>query len=100
MMHLQVSWSSTLAKQVFMDDWERKLDEFLLFNDRKILSGAGKRSRKDAEAIAAAEFEKFAQRRRKEKEDEGAVENIRALESVAKQLESSKPKRAPQKKGE
>jgi len=87
-------------KQIFMRDWERKLDEFIRFHEREVLSGAGKRTRKDADAIAAAEFEKFAQRRRKEKEDAGAVENIRALESVAKRLESSTPKRARQKKGE
>jgi len=87
-------------KQIFMRDWERKLDEFIRFNEREVLSGVGKCTRKDADAIAAAEFEKFAQRRRKEKENAGAVENIRALESVAKRLESSTPKRARQKKGE
>jgi len=29
-------------KQVFMKDWEQKLDEFLDFNDRKVLPNAGK----------------------------------------------------------
>jgi len=28
-------------KQIFMSDWERKLDEFLRFNERKVLSNAG-----------------------------------------------------------
>jgi hypothetical protein len=86
-------------KQVFMADWEARLDEFLRFNDRKVLPDAGRRTRKQADAIAHAEFEKFAERRRKEKEALGAVENIRALESAAKLLEPSKPRQARGKKG-
>lgn len=85
-------------KQVFMADWEKKLDDFLRFNDRKVLPGAGKRTRKEADAIAHAEFEKFEQRRREEKECAGAIENIRALESAAKLLESAKPRAARKKK--
>lgn len=85
-------------KQVFMADWETRLDEFLCFNDRKVLPDAGKRTRKQADAIAHAEFEKFAVRRRDEKEGAGAVENIRALESAAKLLESSRPRRMRKKK--
>ena len=87
-------------KQVFMADWETKLDEFLRFNDRKVLPDAGKRTRKEADAVARAEFEKFAERRREEKEAAGSIENIRALESAAKLLESSKPTRVRGKKGE
>lgn len=78
-------------KQVFMADWQARLDDFLRFNDREVLPDAGKRTRKQVDAITHAEFEKFAQRRRVEKEDAGAVENIRALESAAKLLEPSKP---------
>lgn len=85
-------------RQVFMADWETKLNEFLRFNDRQVLPDAGKRTRKQADAIAHAEFEKFAERRREEKERAGVIENIRALESAAKLLESSKPQRAPGKK--
>lgn len=79
-------------KQVFMADWDVKLDEFLRFNDRKVLPDAGKRTRKQADAVAHAEFEKYAQRRRAEKEAMGAVENIQALEAAAKQLEADRPK--------
>ncbi|MGC9008707.1 MAG: virulence RhuM family protein [Halothiobacillaceae bacterium] len=87
-------------KQVFMADWERKLDEFLRFNDRQVLPDAGKRTRKEANAIALAEFEKFAEIRRREKEQAGAVENIRALESVARLLEgkAAQPKRMRRKR--
>jgi hypothetical protein len=86
-------------KQVFMADWETKLDEFLRFNERKVLPNAGRRSRKEANAIAQAEFDKFAKRRRTEEEAAGAIENIRALEAAARQIETAKPKRQRKKKG-
>jgi hypothetical protein len=87
-------------KQVFLADWQAKLDEFLRFNDRQVLPDAGKRTRKEAEAIAHAEFEKFAARRRQAKEAAGEIENIRALESAAKLLESAKPRPRRKKKEE
>jgi hypothetical protein len=87
-------------KQVFMKDWETRLDDFLRFNDRKVLPDAGKRTRKEADAIAHDEFGKFAERRRKEKENTGAIENIRALESAAKQVESAQSKRSRGKEGD
>lgn len=85
-------------KQVFLTDWQAKLDEFLRFNDRQVLPDAGKRTRQQADAIAHAEFERFAERRREEKEAAGAVESIRALESAAKLLETAKPKARRKKK--
>lgn len=89
-------------KQVFMADWEQKLDAFLLFNDRKVLPDAGKRTRKQADAMAHAEFEKFVQARRAEKELAGEIENLRALESAAKRLEAGtvKPRRTRRKNGD
>jgi len=75
-------------KQVFMADWEQKLDDFLRFNDRQVLPDAGRRTRKQADAIAYAEFEKFSSRRRDEKETLGAIENIRELEFAARLLET------------
>lgn len=88
-------------KQVFMADWETKLNEFLRFNDRKVLPDAGKRTRKEADAYAHAEFEKYAHTRREHKELAGAVENIRALESAAKLLsaQTAKPKAKRKKSG-
>ena len=52
-------------KQVFLKDWESKLNDFLAFNERAILPNAGSVSKKDADArAAAAEFEEFAAGRR------------------------------------
>ena len=42
-----------------MADWITKLHGFLTLNDRDILQGAGKVSRKDADSKALAEFEKY-----------------------------------------
>ena len=87
-------------KQVFMADWEAKLDDFLRFNERQVLPDAGKRSRKQAETIAHAEFDKFAERRRADKEAIGAIENIRELETAAKLLASHMTKPGKKKKSE
>jgi len=74
-------------RQVFMKDWERKLDEFLRFNDRRVLPNAGKGSKQAAEEHAKAEYEQFEVRRRAYKETIGAAETIRQLEQAAKELE-------------
>jgi hypothetical protein len=71
-------------KQVFMKDWERKLDEFLAFNERKVLPNAGSVSKKSAEEHARQEYERFAERRREYKEQLGEGESIKALEEAAK----------------
>jgi len=42
-----------------MADWVKKLDAFLTFNERNILTNAGKVSAAAAEEHAAREFEKF-----------------------------------------
>ncbi|MBC8432458.1 MAG: virulence RhuM family protein [Desulfobacterales bacterium] len=73
-------------KQVFMKDWEQKLDEFLKFNERRVLPHAGSVSKKDAEEYARLEYDKFAQRRREHKEAVGEVESIKVLEDAARQL--------------
>ncbi len=73
-------------KQIFMKDWERKLDEFLRFNDRRVLPDAGKVSKQSAEDHAKAEYEKFAARRREYKEVLGEEDYLRQLEEAAKML--------------
>ena len=73
-------------KQVFMKDWEQKLDEFLRFNDRKILPNAGKVSKQTAEEHAKAEYDQFEVRRREYKEAIGEAESIKQLEQAAKKL--------------
>ena len=42
-----------------MQDWVKKLDDFLTFNSYEVLAGFGKTKRESAEQHAAKEFEKF-----------------------------------------
>lgn len=58
-------------KQVFLRDWVEKLDQFLQFNERKILQGAGKISKKQAEQKALDEYTRFQAAQRVIKEQQG-----------------------------
>ena len=77
-------------KQIFMKDWERKLDDFLEFNERRVLPHAGKVSKQDADHHAKLEYDQFAERRREYKETIGAVETIKQLEDAAKMIPHDK----------
>ena len=77
-------------KQVFMKDWETKLDDFLAFNERRVLRHAGTVSKDEAEAHAKQEYDRFAERRREHKEQIGEADSIQQLESAAKQIEGGK----------
>ena len=58
-------------KQIFLHDWQEKLDRFLQFNDRDVLQGAGTISKKQADEKAAAEYERYAAAQRAIKEQQG-----------------------------
>ena len=84
-------------KQIFMKDWEHKLDEFLKFNERRVLPDAGKVTKKEALDFAKDEYDRFAARRRQYKEELGEAEALKALEEAAKQLDENKmQKMSPQ----
>jgi hypothetical protein len=80
-------------KQVFMKDWELKLDEFLRFNERRVLPNAGRISKQAAEDYAVTEYDKFEIRRREYKESMGEGDVIRQLENAAKMLTEGKDKK-------
>jgi hypothetical protein len=73
-------------KRIFMQDWQQKLDDFLRFNERRVLPGAGTVSRKGAEDHARAEYEQFETRRREDREALGAADYVRQLEEAARRL--------------
>ena len=83
-------------KQVFLNDWETKLNEFLRFSERAVLDGAGSVSHQQAVIRAEAEYEQFAARRRALLETQGERDSVEALEAAAKQLEG--PKKPPKGK--
>ncbi|MBD9661768.1 virulence RhuM family protein [Pantoea sp. PNT03] len=58
-------------QQIFLRDWQSKLDQFLQFNDRDVLQGAGSISKKMADEKAQAEYGQFAEQQRRLKEAEG-----------------------------
>ena len=69
-------------KEIFLRNWVDKLDEFLRFNERRVLGHAGTVSHADALAHAEQAYEQFAVRRRAWLEADGAVANVRALEEA------------------
>ncbi len=79
-------------KQVFLKDWETKLNEFLRFNDREVLEGKGRVSKADADLRAEAAYEEFAARRRVLAEAEAERAQRRALEEAAKRLPKPRKK--------
>ncbi|HOI82660.1 MAG TPA: virulence RhuM family protein [Synergistales bacterium] len=89
-------------KAMHMSDWAKKLDAFLAFNERDILTHAGKISQKMAEEHAQKEFEQYeAERRRLEastptSDFDRFVEQSKKLEGRQKKdlSEGAKAKRA------
>ncbi|HPR07670.1 MAG TPA: virulence RhuM family protein [Denitromonas sp.] len=71
-------------RQVFLQDWQEKLDQFLTFNERDFLPNAGRVSKQQADDRAKAEYDRFAERCREALERAGAAETIRALEDLSK----------------
>lgn len=72
-----------MRKQVFLRDWQEKLNQFLEFNSRQILQGSGHTSNQAAEEKARAEYEIYAERRRALKETEGERSAIEALRHIS-----------------
>ena len=90
-----------------MADWIGKLDAFLQFNERNILTHAGKVSAEMAREHARAEFAKHDEERRRLEATEPtsdfdhAVEEVRRLEATPKKTRGGKKKmaRKPKPKG-
>jgi len=79
-------------RQLFLEDWETRLNDFLAFNERDVLENAGQTSHKQARDLAEAEYERFAAERRKQLEAEGGRANLEALEDLARRSKSSSNK--------
>ncbi|MEA2344243.1 MAG: hypothetical protein QOF63_2412 [Thermoanaerobaculia bacterium] len=71
-------------QQIFLRDWQTRLDEFLRFNDRDVLPDAGTVTRDEANEKAQREYDDFAQRRRTHRELLAEAEVMREIESVRK----------------
>jgi hypothetical protein len=80
-------------KQVFLADWQARLDDFLRFNQRDVLPGAGTVSREEADRQAQQAYDQFAQRRRALAEADGQDAALRQLEAAAKRVNAKAGKR-------
>ena len=64
-------------RQIFLRDWQTRLDEFLRFNDRNV-------TRDEANEKAQREYDDFAQRRRTHRELLAEADVMREIESIRK----------------
>lgn len=71
-------------KSVTMREWSDKLDAFLSFNDRAVLTHAGQISHEVAEKLAHDRYEQFDTHRREAERLAADAEDVRALEEVSK----------------
>ncbi len=74
-------------RQVFMRDWRQKLDAFLKFNERDVLTNAGKISKEVADRLAMEKYEEFNRNRLTE---ENATEILADDDELRKYLEDGK----------
>jgi hypothetical protein len=74
-------------KPMTMREWEDKLDAFLQFNERDVLTHAGKISAQVAERLALERYAEFDARRREAERLAADAEDVRALEQIERQLE-------------
>ncbi len=73
-------------KPIHMTDWIKKLNDFMVLNEKEILEHAGRISAKMAKELAEAEYNKY---RKKVIEAEDAKE-IKELEEGLRKLENKK----------
>jgi len=73
-------------RQILLTDWETRLDGFLRFLDREVLSHPGRVSHQEAVTQAEVEYAQFAARRRAMLEAEGERDAVEALESAVRRL--------------
>jgi hypothetical protein len=74
-------------KTMTMRDWEDKLDAFLRFNEREVLTHAGKLRADVAEKLVLERYESFDAARREAARLAADAEDMEALENAERQLE-------------
>lgn len=78
---------------LYMKDWREKLDAFLQFNQREVLTNPGKVSKEVADRLALGEYDRFHARRLAAE----AEADERALEQALKALPAPKERATPRK---
>lgn len=80
-----------------MKDWVSKLDAFLRFNEKDVLTDFGKVSAKVAQKLAEEEFEKYEQKVRKIESNQ-PVSDFDKLVKKTKMIESKSARKTKKKK--
>lgn len=78
-------------KQIFLNDWRTRLDDFLRLNERAILQDGGTVSREKADELAEHEYERFAAQRRAKLEDDAESDALDQLEAEVKLQAQKRP---------
>ncbi len=76
-------------KPMYMKDWIKKLNDILTINDREILEHAGRVRKKIADEVAAAEYEKYKEKRKLAEK----IKSLESLEDEIKLIEKKKKKK-------
>lgn len=76
-------------RQIFMQDWAARLDDFLRFNERRVLDSPGSVSREDAEQRARDEYDTFQERRRVLADDEAERRHLEEIQRTIQTLPRS-----------
>ncbi len=79
-------------KQVFLQDWETRLDQFLAFNERDVLTHKGRTSKKQADNKAHTEYEQFKAQQRALMEAQAERDNLQTLQDIKAMLEDKAEK--------
>ena len=80
-------------QMLYMRDWREKLDAFLQFNERDILTNAGRVAKEVADRLALEQYEQFQERRLITDADA----DERAFEAAVKKLPATPPRKKPGK---
>lgn len=80
-------------RQVFMRDWREKLDAFLQFNEREILTNAGKVTKEVADRLALDHYETYNRNRLENEAQEEALADDEALTKIESAIEKKKKQR-------
>ena len=80
-------------KLLYMRDWREKLDAFLQFNERDILTNPGKVAKEVADRLALEQYDQFHTRRLATE----AATDERAFEAAVKKLPATPPRKKPGK---
>ncbi len=96
-MYLEFAEDQARRRQIlYMRNWREKLDAFLQFNEREILTNPGKVAKEVADRLALEQYEKFVTRRlivETQADEQAFEEAVRKLPAKPPRKKASKPKK-------